>query len=191
MGKSTTAVCSECGQSANVYVSSVKTGGVQTAAFCQAHAEAAGILDEHGYGLLDKSEPIVSKRLDGTLRCPVCDCSQRDFERQGRVGCPACYQAFAGLLPPMLTRMHRGTAHRGKIPQRHADAAIMRHRLAQLQAELNDAVRTEQFEWAAKTRNAIHTLTTKLLAPTGLLATGRPGTGRELSREAGSGNSSS
>lgn len=162
-------LCGECGQAAQVFVTFVKGGTAQTIAWCEAHAAAAGVLDPHGYALLDR---LADRSAENSPRCPVCDCSQRDFERQGRLGCPACYAAFAGLLPPLLDRMHRGREHRGKIPRRRADSAVVRHRLAQLQAQLNDAVRAERFEWAAQTRDAIAALTAQLLAPP---ATGRRG----------------
>ncbi len=119
-------------------------------------------LDPQGYALVESPEAPERRRGEPALRCPVCDCSQRDFERQGRFGCPACYTAFSGVLPQLLRRMHRDIEHRGKIPQRHADPAVVRHRLAVLQAELNDAVRAQRFEWAAQTRDAIASLKAKL-----------------------------
>jgi protein-arginine kinase activator protein McsA len=42
------------------------------------------------------------------------------------------------------------------------DPAVVRHRIAQLQAELDDAVRSEKFEGAAQTRNALAALQAKL-----------------------------
>jgi len=163
--KSTAAVCGECGQPAKVHVTWVKAGHAQTMAFCEEHAAIAAVLDPQGYALLESLGASAGPHADGALRCPACDCSQRDFERQGRFGCPACYGAFAGLLPPILTRMHRGARHRGKFPLGRMDPALARHRLAQLQAELDDAVRGEHFEGAAQTRDAIAMLKTKLLAP--------------------------
>jgi protein arginine kinase activator len=59
--------------------------------------------------------------------------------------------------------MHRDVTHRGKIPLRGADPAIFHHRLARLQSDLHNAVRAEQFEGAAQTRDAIEELKAKLL----------------------------
>ncbi|MGA2052416.1 MAG: UvrB/UvrC motif-containing protein [Opitutales bacterium] len=165
MKKSASEGCCECGQPAVVHVTWVLAGTAHTAAYCEAHAAVSGVLDPHGYALLENADAASGARADGSPRCPSCDCSQRDFERQGRFGCPACYGAFAGLLPPLLTRMHRGVRHRGKIPRERADPVVVRHRIAQLQDELNDAVRAEQFEGAAQTRDTIASLKAKLLAP--------------------------
>jgi len=172
MKESAPDVCGECGKPANVYVTWVKAGQAHTAAFCVEHATSAGVLDPLGYALLESAELAISQAADGSPRCPVCDCSQRDFERQGRFGCPACYGSFAGLLPPLLGRMHRGVQHRGKFPQGRMDPVVVRHRIAKLQIELNDAVRTEQFEGAAQTRDAIAALKAKLLEPTSNVLSG-------------------
>jgi protein arginine kinase activator len=164
MGQSPLKTCAQCGAAAKVFVSVVHDGKVTATAWCEAHAAAAGALEAQGYALLEAAEAPGARRGENSLRCPVCDCSQRDFERQGRFGCPACYTTFAGLLPPLLGRMHRDVEHHGKIPLRGAGPAAVRHRLAMLQEELNQAVRTQEFEGAAQTRDAIALLKTKLLA---------------------------
>jgi protein arginine kinase activator len=162
MGQSPSKICVLCGATAKVFVSGVHGGKVAAMAWCEEHAATAGIMDPQGYALLESAETPGPRRGESSLRCPVCDCSQRDFERQGRFGCPACYTAFAGLLRPLLGKMHRDVEHHGKIPLRSAGPAAVRHRLAMLQAELNNAVRTQQFEGAAQTRDAIALLKTKL-----------------------------
>jgi len=167
MAESSAPICVECGATARVFINLVKGGQLTGAAFCEEHAQAAGVLDPQGFGLLQPIEAADSPRQENSTRCPTCDCSQRDFERRGKFGCAQCYGVFAGVLTPMLGRMHRGAAHRGKIPLRGADPATVRHRIDQLQAELNDAVRSERFEGAAQTRDAIAVLKAKLLAVAG------------------------
>jgi len=157
--------CATCGKAAQVFVGYVAAGKVSNQAWCEHHAVAEGLADPQGYALIEAGNTVETRRGDSTLRCPVCDSSQRDFERQGRFGCAVCYTTFASLLPTLLNRMHRDITHRGKIPLRGADPAVMRHRLARLQIELSKAVRAEQFEGAATTRDAIETLKAKLLAP--------------------------
>jgi len=157
--------CATCGKTAQVFVSYVAGGKVSNQAWCKHHAAAEGLAGLQGYALIEAGDAAETRRGDSTLRCPGCDSSQRDFERQGRFGCSVCYTTFAGLLPTLLNRMHRDVTHRGKIPLRGADPAVMRHRLARLQTELSKAVRAEQFEGAATTRDAIETLKAKLLAP--------------------------
>jgi protein arginine kinase activator len=156
--------CAACGQTAKVFVSFVANGKVISEAWCETHADTEGLADPQGYNLTEERADSAGRRGEATVRCPVCDCSQRDFERQGRFGCSNCYSTFAGLLSPLLNRMHRDVKHRGKIPQRGADSVIVRHRLALLQTELSNAVRAEEFEGAAQTRDAIEALKAKLLS---------------------------
>ena len=168
MAETTAHTCVECGAAAKVFIAVVKAGQVTCAAFCEEHAQAAGVLDTAGYGLLQPLDAgTETPRLEGSVRCPNCDCSQRDFERRGKFGCAHCYGVFTGVLTPMLGRMHRGAVHRGKIPLRGSDPATVRHRIDQLQEELNDAVRMERFEGAAQTRDTIALLKAKLLAVAG------------------------
>jgi len=162
MGTSTSKTCALCGAAAKVFVSVVHGGKTTAAAWCEEHAASAGVLDSHGYALLETMETTGLRRVESSVRCPVCDCSQRDFERQGRFGCPACYTAFTGLLTPLLGKMHRDVTHQGKIPLRGAGPAVVRHRLALLQEELKNAVRTQHFEGAAQKRDAIALLQSKL-----------------------------
>jgi len=163
MSQPTPKKCAACGQPAVLFVGFVTGGKVHSQAWCEEHAAAQGLADLQGYALAEE-ETAADRPGESTLRCAGCDCSQRDFERQGRFGCPVCYTTFAGLLSPLLNRMHRGDVHCGKIPLRGADTAIIRHRLSRLNIELSDAVRTEQFEGAAQTRDAIALLNAKLLA---------------------------
>lgn len=162
MGELKPPICATCGAVANVFVAYAHAGKCTKAAWCETHAAEAGVLDPHGYALLDRVSAAERRRHEATPRCPMCDCSQRDFERQGRFGCPACYGTFTGLLQPIFQRMHRGTEHHGKIPARGADPASMRHRITILQAELNKAVLSEKYEGAAQTRDAIDSLKSKL-----------------------------
>jgi len=54
--------------------------------------------------------------------CPQCHLRAGDFKKNGRLGCPACYESFAGELQQILAGMQCGPAHKGKQP-RHAPPA--------------------------------------------------------------------
>ena len=88
-------------------------------------------------------------------RCPVCGFSQADFKKTGRLGCSACYDAFAEGLSGMLKNMHRGSIHTGKVPARLAVARRRSQELSSLQAALEKAVKEEHFEEAASLRDKI------------------------------------
>ncbi|MBW2271532.1 MAG: UvrB/UvrC motif-containing protein [Deltaproteobacteria bacterium] len=48
--------------------------------------------------------------------CPRCGLAYSDFKAKGRIGCPACYDAFAAVLIPLLEKVHNASTHTGKRP---------------------------------------------------------------------------
>ena len=90
----------------------------------------------------------------GSLTCPACGVQYAEFRAEGRLGCPADYDAFRPLLEPLLERIHRSLAHAGKVPvaaRRHARDA----ELADLRGRMQAAAAAEQYEEAARLRDLI------------------------------------
>lgn len=87
--------------------------------------------------------------------CPVCGITRHEWRKNERLGCPACYKAFAAELQPIVMEMHRSLRHRGKAPER-ARAAVERSRLMdQLRESIGSAVRAEDYERAASLRSEL------------------------------------
>ncbi|MGF1447934.1 MAG: UvrB/UvrC motif-containing protein [Opitutales bacterium] len=147
--------CKLCDQPATVFVSYVHQGKLTKVGYCQFHAEQEGILDPKAYSLLAGSEEAAPEPADDSMRCPNCGCSQRDFERSGRLGCPECYRTFAGVIQPMLKRMHRDERHLGKVPTHRLSSELLQQRMARAKEELQEAIREEQYETAARLRDEI------------------------------------
>ncbi len=82
--------------------------------------------------------------------------------RRGRLGCPQCYVTFSEGLGVILKDMHKGTAHKGKIPARALRAAEYHNQLKSLHASLQSAVQAENYEQAAALRDQITNLETQL-----------------------------
>ena len=153
--------CSQCGESASVFVTLVVKGKVTSRAYCHAHAQELGLLGPTGYALLEDKEPDFREDLSmESPRCPVCGFSQREFERRGRLGCGNCYHTFGNLIEPMLSRMHRGVRHQGKVPRKAWNPAILQDRLRRLDRELDEAVQGERYEEAAEIRDRMCELRT-------------------------------
>ena len=95
-----------------------------------------------------KETPAVDKA------CPACHLKLSEFHKRTRLGCPECYVAFADELSPVLASMHRGVRHVGKVPggERVAQEAL------DLQTALDEAVRKQEFEEAARLRDRINEL---------------------------------
>jgi len=76
-----------------------------------------------------------------------------DFKKTSRLGCPACYEAFAEELTPLLAAVHKGTHHIGKVPAGAAHDSPAE--IVALQKQLNEAVAGERYEEAARLRDVI------------------------------------
>ena len=107
--------------------------------------------------VLGKSSAPV-KSVPGDMICPVCGIHYAHFRSQGRLGCPHDYDTFRELLTPLMEQVQNDSSrHAGKIPERHR-RKLLAVRKAGLEAELRVAVRTEQYEAAAKLRDEIRAM---------------------------------
>lgn len=55
----------------------------------------------------------------------------------------------------MLSSMHKGTAHTGKVPLRALNRKSLNEKLSKLEGELDDAIKSERYEDAARFRDEI------------------------------------
>jgi protein arginine kinase activator len=60
------------------------------------------------------------------------------------------------VIEPMLDGMHKGLVHRGKVPQKALARKTLHDRLAKLELDLSDAIKTERYEDAARCRDEIN-----------------------------------
>jgi len=117
-----------------------------------------------GFPGLNAGEPANANAAAGSeaeLTCPECGWQSADFRRTGRMGCPECYHVFGKVLQAALKNMHRGTMHVGKTPAGKEGANDLTKKtveLMNLQKELEDLVRQEEYEKAAVVRDKINLL---------------------------------
>lgn len=90
--------------------------------------------------------------------CPLCGSTSGDISHTGRVGCAKCYNIFANMLNPFITRIHGNTSHTGRIPAGIGGQFRLRRRIDSLKAELKKAIDTQEFERAAELRDEIKKL---------------------------------
>ena len=97
-----------------------------------------------------------------TLRCGGCGLKYADFKESGRLGCPECYSSFEPQLTQLMARIHGADRHTGRAyagaPAPKLSRAETARRLAALRAELKTAVEREDFEAAARLRDAVKAL---------------------------------
>jgi protein arginine kinase activator len=161
-------ICEVCQQeNATVHLTQIISGKMQKIDLCEKCAKEKGVADPAGFSLADMllglgAADEIKANSSEELVCPQCGFTQPDFKKTGRLGCPQCYVTFSEGLGVILKDMHKGTKHMGKIPMRAARAQEFQSKLKDLHAELQTAVKSENYEVAASLRDQIHTLETQL-----------------------------
>jgi protein arginine kinase activator len=154
--------CQLCNnQEATVQVKQVYDGVIRELSVCRDCAVEHGLDLESAVpwlsGLMlgtSQPKPYFQSESDDTS-CPECHMHLSDFRKTSLLGCPACYDVFVRELAPMLDSMQRGAErHVGKVPRSQQNKS----RIEKLQAELSDAVDSQQFEKAAEIRDQIRKL---------------------------------
>lgn len=87
--------------------------------------------------------------------CPLCHATLRDFQKNGKTGCPECYKTFAEELKETIRSIHGNVRHVGRTPIANRRLHEKEKKLAELKSKLKTAVSEENFEEAARLRDMI------------------------------------
>ena len=150
--------CDLCSKPATVHLTQIVNNKVHKVDLCEACAQAKGVTDPSGFSLADlllKASLSPEATATEGLRCEHCGFTQGDFKKHGRFGCPHCYETFKDMIEPMLDNMHKGTTHSGKVPQKALDRQSITERLSKLEGNLDEAIKSERYEDAARYRDEI------------------------------------
>ena len=149
--------CDFCAKPATVHLTQIVNNKVHKVDLCEECAQTKGVTDPSGFSLADLllKASLNPDPAAGGIRCEQCGFTQADFKKLGRLGCPACYDAFKGVLEPMLDGMHKGTTHVGKVPQTALNRKSLTDRLTKLEGDLSEAIKSERYEEAARYRDEI------------------------------------
>jgi protein arginine kinase activator len=150
--------CDFCTQPATVHFTQINNNKVHNVDLCEECAQKKGVTNPGGFSLADlllKTAPGQESTVPA-VRCEQCGFTQNDFKKHGRFGCPACYDAFKGMLEPLLDGMHKGTKHAGKVPKAAVDRKSLYDRMTKLELDLTDAIKSERYEEAARFRDEIN-----------------------------------
>ncbi len=161
--------CQRCGAPATRFLKLVAGGQMLSLSLCAACA---------GKSLLGEPLPASAAGLvlaiplpKGRGRCPACGFRWADFERQQRLGCPECYASHSDPALELVARHQPELAHKGRRPgtpvaplQRELEglrpepAEPAATDAATLEARLAKAVAAEDYESAARLRDALAAL---------------------------------
>lgn len=141
-----------------MHLTQIVNNKVHKVDLCEDCAQSKGVTDPNGFSLADlllKASLNADPAAPTGARCEQCGFTQGDFKKHGRFGCPHCYQTFSGVIEPMLSSMHKGTAHAGKVPQRALSRKSLYEKLTKLEVDLDAAIKSERYEDAARFRDEI------------------------------------
>ncbi len=93
--------------------------------------------------------------LHSEKSCPRCASTYADILKEGKVGCPECYTVFSSELSRMIRSIHGTTTHIGAIPARHRAIKERKDQIKRLKGEMQEAIKKEDFEAAARLRDEI------------------------------------
>ena len=161
-------LCQICEKNdATVHLTEIHDGVRSELHVCELCAQEEGIaakgqipLNELLSGLLSTqpSDNELFGRADQTA-CPQCGFTLEEFKKTGLLGCPGDYEVFESSLRPLLERAHNWhTRHCGKVSSRLPADAKKQCAIAALQSRLEAAVKTENYEEAARLRDEVEKL---------------------------------
>ena len=160
-------VCDVCKTNqSTVFLTQIVDGKMQKVNLCESCSKEKGVTDPTGFALADlllglgKNQDI--EKGGPIQKCPVCGFSQADFKKTGRLGCAHCYEVFSDSLASLLKAMHKGTDHVGKVPARLLQTLQTDAKMKDLERNLEEAVRAEDYESAAEIRDQIKQLETRI-----------------------------
>lgn len=173
-------LCEKCGKNnAEVFYSENVNGKVKKFALCHECAEKlreSGEIDFSmpsvfsdgftgsdfiGIGSLIGSMLSPVRKTEDTLsdkRCDLCQMTFSDFMREGKAGCPRCYETFGDELERTVAGIHGGTRHTGSVPAKFRKKKAEKERLESLRRQINEAVAAEDYERAAALRDEIRSI---------------------------------
>lgn len=164
-------LCNRCGKNpASVHVQTIINGVKTEYDLCDACAHEEGYISMF-HPFTSGAGNFVSAFLEGMPwtgtvskpeQCPVCGWSYDEFARTGFVGCQSCYEKFGKRMEGVLRRIHGATRHVGKTPGWRKPTGDTK--LDALKAELEEAIRKEEYERAAVLRDQIKELEKKSLS---------------------------
>lgn len=153
--------CNFCEKPATVHLTQIMNGKIQKVDLCEECAQNKGVADPAGFSLSD----LLGKTIKGLAEegpvatniaeCPSCGYTTEKMQKAGRMGCPDCYTEFGPLILPTLGNMHKSTVHTGKVPHRSLERHELLNRIQKLTIELQNAVKDERYEDAARLRDEL------------------------------------
>ncbi len=157
-------LCQNCQQkAANVHLTQIMNNSKIDIYLCE---ECAGKISHaefvSPFGFNDLISGLFGNQLKHekpeSLKCKNCGMEYEEFLKTSRVGCAQCYHAFEEKLDPIIKRLHGNAEHHGKVPVRVSSKISIPNEIDKLKQLLNEHIKKEEYEEAAKIRDKIKAL---------------------------------
>lgn len=169
-------ICEKCKKNeATIHLSEVIKDIKSEIHLCEVCAREVGLNTKISNFSLSLPEMLTFLNFDEAAdytdprRCDTCGCDFIDYKKEGKLGCPECYNNLAEYLEPVLSGFHGDKRHIGKFPVYNEVAGTVNRVLnevkdtsdgiSDLQAKLELAVSEEKYEEAALLRDRIREIT--------------------------------
>jgi protein arginine kinase activator len=110
----------------------------------------------------DQNQNELDLSVKEDKKCSNCGISISQVKKNGRLGCPKCYDEFRIELNPFIKIIQSGTEHKGKIPLNCNKRLKIEKKIKDLKFKLEEQIIIENFEEAAKLRDKITSLQKQL-----------------------------
>ncbi|RKY99387.1 MAG: hypothetical protein DRQ10_06275 [Candidatus Hydrothermota bacterium] len=111
-----------------------------------------------GKAVIAESGPVDLSKM-----CPYCGLTYKDYRFKGQFGCAQCYTTFIETALHDLGKIHGTTKYRGRPYIRDQNLFMKFEEIVALEQQLKAALRTEDFERAARLRDKIKVIESKIL----------------------------
>ena len=161
--------CENCKKNeAAIHFTQIKDGEVVSYNLCRECAEKKGLKgvkydseQPHAFVPEPKNQVLnelaaQDEQVEEASCCPFCGSTLEDIKKSGRLGCGRCYFVFENQVDVLLRRIQGSSFHVGKRTGKPASPVFNDQlRMRELKKRLNEAVKTENYEEAARLRDEI------------------------------------
>ena len=105
-----------------------------------------------------KRQSLGNLDIKKNRSCPFCGTDQKSIKKQGKMGCPHCYNEFRSILLPIIKAIHQDIKYRGRIPETVPRQMKLEKSISDLRNRLKKEIFVENFEEAARIRDEIKQL---------------------------------
>ena len=173
-------LCEKCKKNtATVHYRYSENGNITEMHLCRECAKNEGLMQDNGSATTGFMSPggifedyfgkapfsalfgnnLPGKTLSVKQRvCPGCGLSESELRSGGKLGCEQCYSTFEDIVELMLKKMHLSSEYKGKTPEGTPEGMSLAGKIEKLRSDMQAAVEKQEYEEAAKIRDAIRQL---------------------------------